>query len=182
MLYGSTPTYGPEEDWLRAALDALVASGVLEPLQPTTTTASYDVDSVLAFAGEAVKEHLQTRVDRPASRGVEEEEVLALDYASHVHAMAGVKAMFAPHRAGDTSTPATVPRPPPTSTSRSRSAKSAGTGGGGHGRLASYKFLGLRISPSPAAYAAASQRQQRWNGGPHRCSYERQDDPYGGLM
>ncbi|OAP55105.1 hypothetical protein AYL99_10805 [Fonsecaea erecta] len=195
LLY-RTPTYGPEEDWLLAALDMLVGSGILEPAQ------NFDAEGVLAFAGESAKEYL-LQVDQGLQR---EPEVLELDYASHMRNMEQVKAMFG-HRTQHVTppyTPSQTPSPPSVSptrgvaaadaerrrsstkslfhhhhSSKPRSSSSSLTSpSDGPGKA--HKFLGFRVSPSPTSYAP----RQRWASGEgmRRAFYERQDDPYGGLM
>jgi hypothetical protein len=170
-LFYRTPTYGPEEDWLRAALDILVASSILEP------AASFDADLILAFAGDSVKEYLSQ-----ISKGrTQERSVLELDYAKHVREMDSVRAMFT--REGQTSTtPQTNPRSAqPTRRSSSKPfslhTKSTGT----DVLIKTHRFLGFTVSPGPNAY---SSPRQRWNSGAgeKRAYFERQDDPYGGLM
>ncbi|OQV01117.1 hypothetical protein CLAIMM_06524 [Cladophialophora immunda] len=202
LLY-RTPTYGPEEDWLLAAIDMLVGAGILEP------SPNFDADAVLAFAGEAVKEYL-SQIER-GHQG--EQDVLELDYASHARSMEQVKAMFEQHRpqVTTTTTPPYTPSqtPSPTASSPTRSAAAAAPDAERRGSSTkssrfhhhhsaklkssssssttptdvlskSYRFLGLRISPSPTSYAP----RHRWASGEgtKRAYFERQDDPYGGLM
>ncbi|KIW94515.1 uncharacterized protein Z519_04491 [Cladophialophora bantiana CBS 173.52] len=184
LLY-RTPTYGPEEDWLLAALDMLVGAGILEPAQ------NFDVDSVLAFAGEAVKEYL-SQIEQGHQR---EREVLELNYASHVRSMEQVKTMFERHQQQTTPpyTPSQTPSPPAAAAVAASDAERRGSGTKSRHSskpkssksptdvlAKSYKFLGLRISPSPTSYAP----RHRWTSGEgtKRAYFERQDDPYGGLM
>ncbi|KIW72130.1 hypothetical protein PV04_00350 [Phialophora macrospora] len=178
LLY-HTPTYGPEEDWLRAALDMLVGSGILEP------AAAFDSDLVLAFVGESAKEYL-SQIERGQHS---EHEVLELDYAKHIREMESVRAMFsrdppaAATAAGHPNqgiTASVIPRQNSGKTSshhyfnlhhepKPSTAASVKT----------HKFLGFRVSPGPNA----SAQRQRWaSGGENRAYYERRDDPYGGLM
>jgi hypothetical protein len=174
LLY-RTPTYGPEEDWLRATLDMLVGGGILEP------AAAFDADLVLAFAGEAVKEYL-SEIERGQHS---EHEVLELDYAKHIREMDSVRAMFsrdppavAVGRPGQSITASARPLQIPAKTSSHHyfnliSKSSADP------PVKTHKFLGFRVSPGPNA----SGQRQRWaSGGEKRAYYERRDDPYGGLM
>ncbi|KIW82854.1 hypothetical protein Z517_02097 [Fonsecaea pedrosoi CBS 271.37] len=187
LLY-RTPTYGPEEDWLLAALHMLVGAGILEPSQ------NFDPEAILAFAGEAVKENL-SQIGHRYER--QQEEVLELDYASHVRSIEQVKAMFEHHHQQQ-ATPPYTPSPTPSPTSSSPVIRGAvvspaignverrGSSATSHFhhdhscKPKTHKFLGLRISPSPSSYAP----RHRWASGEgmKRAYYERQDDPYGGLM
>ncbi|KIX94046.1 uncharacterized protein Z520_10383 [Fonsecaea multimorphosa CBS 102226] len=190
LLY-RTPTYGPEDDWLLAALDMLVGAGILEPAQ------NFDSDGVLAFAGDAVKEYL-SQIEQGHQR---EQEVLELDYLSHVRSMEQVKAMFGQQRqqvATPPYTPSQSPSPPARSPVPEAERRGSGTKSLFHHHHSSkppksssstsptdvvykaHKFLGLRISPSPSSYAP----RHRWAAGEgmKRAYFERQDDPYGGLM
>lgn len=175
LLY-RTPTYGPEEDWFRAALDMLVVSGILEPAQ------SYDGDSVLAFAGEAVKECL-TQIEQGHQR---ESEVLELDYAKHIREMELVRAIFshshptAQQPAQTTTAPGARPRPRTNSSHHyfNFHHHSKPKTNANDVPIKTHKFLGFRVAPSPSAYSP----RQRWSGSGRRAYFERQDDPYGGLM
>lgn len=189
LLY-RTPTYGPDDDWLRAALDMLVGAGVLEP------ASSFEADAVLAFAGDAVKEYLS----QPETSGSGDDQshktgVLDLDYAAHIASMEEVKAMFAHHNLGASAppsppySPSGTPAPatgawtrsPSTVEPRRKSGSKASKSSGGAGVLAaSYKFLGLRISQSPMARRHAAGMNNNATRGTY--SWERQDDPYAGLM
>ena len=176
LLY-NTPTYGSEEDWLRAALDMLVGASILEP------RSSFDADLVLAFAGESVKQYL-ARVGYDTQA---ENQVLELDYAKHLREMASVRALFSRDPVASIPAPGQQGpyRPRPTRRSSSLShfnlrPKSNGT----TVSVKTHKFLGFTISPSPVA---SSSPRQIWNtsgvsGGEKRAYFQRQDDPYGGLM
>ncbi|KIX06561.1 uncharacterized protein Z518_04537 [Rhinocladiella mackenziei CBS 650.93] len=188
LLY-CTPTYGSEDDWLRAALDMLVSAGILEP-PATVTGASFDADAVLEFAGEAVKEYLassqphqqpQTETNTSQGRNANADgrsgQVLELDYASHLTRIAEVKAMFAHHTAQSLSPASTSTPTPAHAAAKSQERRSRTTGS--NALMSSYKFLGFRIAPSPSSYCAQqyrARRQQKYN------SFQRQDDPYSGLM
>ncbi|OCT54413.1 hypothetical protein CLCR_00903 [Cladophialophora carrionii] len=185
LLY-RTPTYGPEEDWLRAALDMLVGADILEP------AAAFDADLVLAFAGDAVKEYLG-QIEQGHHTG---HDVLELDYAKHVREMESVRAMFSRdpssavsaasgHTDRNITTSSRVAQqhtPSKTSShhyfnlhhdSKSRSKPPADSA------VKSHKFFGFRVSAAPNA----SAQRQRWaSGGEKRAYYERRDDPYSGLM
>ena len=168
LLY-RTPTYGSEEDWLRAALDMLVGAAIFEPM------ASFDADLVLAFAGQAVKEYLaQIEQGRQS-----EHEVLELDYARHLREMESVRAMFSrdPSVASATSRPQPVKALSHQNFNLHHGAKPKGSGADAF--VKTHKFLGFTISPSPGAY---SPRQKWADGGGKRAYFERHDDPYGGLM
>ena len=181
ILY-HTPTYGPEEDWLRAALDALVTLQILEP------ATSFDADLILAFAGESVKEYLAHIEHNQHS----EQKVLELDYAKHVHEMAAVRAMFTHSPAVTpprTTTPTTLrgnarPQVTRNASSRINYFNRKDRKNSTDVLIKTHKFLGFTISPSPSSVHSP---RQRWNaggvsGGEKRNYYERQDDPYGGLM
>ncbi|EXJ79344.1 hypothetical protein A1O3_08846 [Capronia epimyces CBS 606.96] len=110
VLY-CTPTYGPEDDWLRAALDTLLGSGLLEPstnINIGVPLESYDASRVHDFAREAAKEAIilsesqhrpQPRLDPQDYNDPDSElnPVLEMDYPAHLARIAGVKALFRPH-------------------------------------------------------------------------------------
>lgn len=170
LLY-RTPTYGSEEDWLRAALDMLVGSSILKP------SASFDADLLLAFAGQAVKDYLcQIEQGRHS-----EHEVLDLDYAKHLREMNAVRAMFSHDPPAVSTNGLTRPRPQPVKRSSHQYPVHYGskTKASADVQIKTHKFLGFTISPSPSAVSP----RQRWaSGGEKRAYFERHDDPYGGLM
>ena len=161
-LLQRTPTHGPEEDWLRAALDMLVGDGMLDPAQ------CYDADSVLAFTGEAVKEYLSLTDQEP----VHEREVLDLDYTRHVRAMEQVRQLLGHTRAISQTQ---------TRTSSTNSSQSKPRSHTTDVPVKTHKFLGFRLSPPPSAYTVR-QRSAYGGVGEKRSPWERQDDPYSGLM
>lgn len=167
LLY-RTPTYGPAEDWLRASLGMLAGSGVLEPAP------AYEADAVLAFAGQAVKEYLE--LTRHQGYSDSQPQVLDLDYAKHVRGMESVRAMFSHAPTGAANTSAGTQQP----TSATPKVQSRRSSLVPSFKEKKHKFFGFRISPSPSAYS------QRWavanTAGEKRAYFERQDDPYGGLM
>jgi len=155
----STPTYGPEDDWLLAALDELIAAGLLESTSSGSSpqvAVVFDADAIVQFCREAVKE-------RPSRAPSASNDVYEVDYAAHVAKNAEVKAMFSPPGAAVTSS---APSSRANSVHRGRPLS----------RLADKKFLGFRIAPSPGAFRPAPPAR------PARPYWERQDDPYGGLM
>ena len=192
LLYG-TPTYGSEDDWLRAALDMLAGDGVLESTPPNAT--SFDADGILDFAGEAIKEYLQSHAvenKQDLQEGKEEPEVLELDYAAHLAQNAAVKAMLAHHTAtpsqsqiefrlraqGLTRLPPGYQTTKTTTTLRSKNQNGvSGRDNATDAPSTGYKYLGLRISPSPN-----TRRYYKATNGRRVYSFERQDDPYSGLM
>ncbi|KAJ9605225.1 hypothetical protein H2200_010615 [Cladophialophora chaetospira] len=163
LLY-HTPTYGPGEDWLRAALDMLMRASILEQ------AASFDADQVLAFAGDATKEYL-AQIERGTQS---EHELLELDYATHIRRMESVRQMFSRDPVAPSQPAATRPRPQPSYFNIHHTSKPKTDV-----PLKTHKFLGFTISPGPSAYSHA-----RHSGGEKRARayFERQDDPYGGLM
>ncbi|EXJ96146.1 hypothetical protein A1O1_01272 [Capronia coronata CBS 617.96] len=115
LLY-DTPTYGPEDDWLRAVLDMLTGSGILDTNHITTTTTgttsttstssnnlavpswSYDTGRILDFACEAAREATAQHEDENPNLRSTTSPVLELDYAADMARTAGVKATFVqPH-------------------------------------------------------------------------------------
>lgn len=151
LLY-HTPTYGPADDWLRAALEELIYAHVLD---------DYDVDAVLNYARGAVT---AATADRGLNSDSSSGAVQELDYAAHMTRTAQVKDMFSQSRSA--------------STSPSRSARPASK----RAPSSSHKphtFLGFWVTPSPGSGQVRRQQQQR---DPQRYSWQRQDDPYGGLM
>ncbi|EXJ65259.1 hypothetical protein A1O7_01600 [Cladophialophora yegresii CBS 114405] len=179
LLY-RTPTYGPEEDWLRAALDMLVGAGILEP------AAAFDGDLVLAFASEAVKEYLGHMEQGQHTA----HNVLELDYAKHIREMESVRTMFSRDSAATSgnadrnitaSSGATQQHTPAETSSHTyfhlHHGSKTSSKPASDSASKKQKFFGFRVSPGPHA----SGQRQRWASG-DRAWYERRDDPYGGLM
>ncbi|KAI1613886.1 hypothetical protein EDD37DRAFT_480083 [Exophiala viscosa] len=140
LLY-ATPTYGPEDDWLRAALEELIFARILD-----SETISYDVDAILNYARGAAT--------NPAI-GVQE-----LDYAAHMTRTTQVKEMFSRGNA--------APKSP--SVSPSRNSRPANK------RVSSksHSFLGFWVTQGGSGQVKRHQEKRDY--------WQRQDDPYGGLM
>ncbi|KAK5045457.1 hypothetical protein LTR84_009321 [Exophiala bonariae] len=162
-----TPTYGSEDDWLRAAL-SLMHDILLEP--------GFDVDQFVEYATSAAKEYTMyeasseeqqnnegRQVQRPDME-TEDSTVLTLDYRAHMAQSASVKAML--NR--DPQQQLTPPESP-----RLQHVKQQQQQGQGQEQKKPRTWLGFRISMAPTVQ---SRRPSQ------RYSFERQDDPYGGLM
>ncbi|KAL2427177.1 hypothetical protein ABEF95_009795 [Exophiala dermatitidis] len=104
LLY-QTPTYGPEDDWLRAAVDMMLEAGMLE--NPSSNSSStnitvpvetYDAGRIIEFAREAAKEAVLSLQPgfNPEDAGILP-QVTELDYPAHLARIAGVKALFGQH-------------------------------------------------------------------------------------
>jgi hypothetical protein len=167
----NTPTYGPEDDWLRDALSAM-HDGLLEP--------GFDVDKFVEYASSAVKDyamyeassedededhHQQQQTRQAASK---ENPVLTLDYASHIARNAQVKAMLnqqSPQQQQQNQSLLTPPQSPKIPHVNQQLPQQQ--------QKKPRTWLGFRISASPGTGGRRA---------PERHSFERQDDPYGGLM
>jgi hypothetical protein len=165
LLANDTPTYGPEDDWLRVALEELVYGNVL--VEPTPQVV-FEADAMVAVARDAL--------DRAAFA---DHHLCECDYAAHLLANAQVKAMLSPPP-GSSSSPA-----PSISSGRSGSVHSqrpTRKAGGRTGKKA--RFFGFWITPSPSS--SGSNKGGGWaaSSGGHTPYYSigRQDNPYGGLM
>jgi len=186
----NTPTYGPETDWLRAAL-CMLHDGLLEP--------GFDVDKFFEYINSADKEYAlyEASSDGDAERDDDGGEqppphlhaatrkdppVITLDYTAHIARMAQVKAMLnqqpsdsrprapltppqSPEIPSSSTSQPPPPPPPPPPQQQPQQQKKQRT------------WLGFRISHSPS-----SLRSGRGIPGRRRHSFERRDDPYGGLM
>lgn len=160
----NTPTYGPEDDWLRAALSAM-HDGFLEP--------GFDVDKFVEYAISAARDYAmyegasEDQATRPAERtNVDDNTVLTLDYAAHISQNASVKAML--DRSPQSQSPPQQLTPP-------ESPKLAQAQPQLQQQKKPRSWFGFRIS---TAHTAPPRRHTDR----HRYSFERQDDPYGGLM
>lgn len=157
----NTPTYGPEDDWLRAAL-SMMHDVLLEP--------GFDVDMFVEYATSAAKEYTMYEAswteDRhegqqnQRDRNTENTAVLTLDYTAHIAQNASVKAMLN-REPQQQLTPPESPKLAHAKQQPQYQQKKPRT------------WLGFRISTSPSVQ---SRRPTQ------RYSFERQDDPYGGLM
>jgi len=152
LLYG-TPTYGPEDDWLHAALEEIIYSGMLESSRPPILNV-LDADAILHFAQEVAKQSL--------SEGAEH-QVHEFDYEAHLQRNAALRAMF-----GHATPSPSGSRPTSVRHSSHKSSSKDGT----------HRFLGFRISPSPS-YLQPHRQDQCVS---ERRYYGRRDDPYAGLM
>ncbi|EHY52122.1 hypothetical protein HRR83_003313 [Exophiala dermatitidis] len=101
LLY-QTPTYGPEDDWLRAAVETTLEAGMLE--NPSSNSSStnitvpvetYDAGRIVEFAREAAKEAVLSL--QSGSNQEDAAQVTELDYPAHLARIAGVKALFGQH-------------------------------------------------------------------------------------
>ena len=140
LLYG-TPTYGPEDDWLHAALEELIYAKSLD-----SETIVYDIDAILNYARGAAT--------NPAL-GVQE-----LDYAAHMTRTAQVKEMFSRGNVASKSpsvSPSRVSRP----ANKRFSSKS-------------HSFLGFWVTQGSTGQVRRHHEKREY--------WQRQDDPYGGLM
>jgi len=158
LMYG-TPTYGPADDWLHAALEEVIYSGMLEAARPPIVNV-LDADAILHFAQEVARPVLS---EAPADH--HHPQVHEFDYEAHLARNAELRAMFGhatPSPSG--SRPGSV---------RHSSHKSAGSSKDG-----THRFWGFRISPSPGSLQP--DRQDHWVA--ERRVYGRRDDPYAGLM
>ncbi|KAK4945280.1 hypothetical protein LTR10_015439 [Elasticomyces elasticus] len=138
LFYG-TPTYGPEDDWLRAALEELIYARILD-----SETSSYDVDGILNYA-----------------RGAATNPSLGFDYAAHMTRTAQVKEMFSrgqPASKSPSVSPSRISRPV---NKRASSGKS-------------HSFLGFWVTQGGSGQVRHHQEKRDY--------WQRQDDPYGGLM
>jgi len=157
-----TPTYGSEDDWLRAAL-SLMHDILLEP--------GFDVDQFVEYATSAAKEYTmyeasseeQNDEDRrvqQSDRETEDSTVLILDYTAHIAQNSSVKALLN-REPQQQLTPPESPKLQDVKQQQQQGQKKPRT------------WLGFRISTSPTAQSRRTAK---------RYSFERQDDPYGGLM
>ncbi|KIW12335.1 hypothetical protein PV08_09612 [Exophiala spinifera] len=166
VLY-QTPTYGPEDDWLRAALENMISSRILGSDTPTHV---YSAPSILDFIheclatnGAAVSTGTERNPDSDSSRNM-----IDSDYTQHLARLAQAKAMF--------NHSATPPRTSSITRSASslRDAKSATADTAGKSKK---RFLGFWLTHGSGG---EHHHQRRCAYNPH--PWQRQDDPYGGLM
>lgn len=170
----ATPTYGPEDDWLHAALEELVWSRTLES---SSTTHAFHADAILQFAQEVARPILSESNLTPTDtlNSSVDQTVHEFDYAAQLTRNAEVKAMFG-HSPSSSIKSSTSSAFGPRNSGAQRPLSGKNTANDG-----SYRFLGFRISPSPNSLHYPSQGQNQW-GGRRPYSFERQDDPYAGLM
>ncbi len=152
ILY-QTPTYGPSDDWLRAALEQLISADILE-----SDADIYKASSILDFIHASTAQHAQ---DLSSSSG----RVVDFDYSAQLSRTAQVKAMFNQPR-----TSSRTPSPSVSSTIKDEKAKDKDK--------AKKRFLGFWLTHGSGGHDHHPQRRCAYQ--PH--PWQRQDDPYGGLM
>lgn len=154
ILY-QTPTYGPSDDWLRAALEQLISADILE-----SDTHMYKASSILDFIHTSTAQHAQDL----SSSG----RVVDLDYTAQLSRTAQVKAMFNQPR----TTSSRTPSPSVSCTIKDENAKDKAKD------KAKKRFLGFWLTHGSGGHDHHPQRRCAYQ--PH--PWQRQDDPYGGLM
>ncbi|KAL6250734.1 hypothetical protein RBB50_003037 [Rhinocladiella similis] len=165
ILY-QTPTYGPEDDWLRAALEHMICSRILGSDTPTHI---YSAPSILDFIHDCLSSNSPALSAVGASSDSDSSNIIQSDYTLHLVRLAQAKAMFnhsaTPSRTSSTTGSAISLHDEKSASSRTASSKSK------------KHFLGFWLTHGSSGQHL-HRRQCAYN--PH--PWQRQDDPYGGLM
>jgi hypothetical protein len=160
ILY-QTPTYGPPDDWLRAALEQLISANILES-SDASAHIDYKASSVLDFIHASLPIHAQ---NFSLSSSSSDRVVVNLDYPAQLSRTAQVKAMFNQPRTTSPRTPSIA-----SSTTNIKDEKAKDK--------AKKRFLGFWLTHRSGGHDHHPQRRCAYQ--PH--PWQRQDDPYGGLM
>ncbi|KAK5376061.1 hypothetical protein LTR20_000474 [Exophiala xenobiotica] len=162
ILY-QTPTYGPPDDWLRAALEQLISANILES-PDASAHIDYKASSILDFIHASLPIPAQ---DLSLSSSSPDHVVVDLDYPAQLSRTAQVKAMFNQPHTTSSRTPSIA-----SSTTNIKDEKATAKD------KAKKRFLGFWLTHGSGGHEHHPQRRCAYQ--PH--PWQRQDDPYGGLM
>lgn len=171
ILY-QTPTYGPEDDWLRAALENLICSRILGSDTPQHI---YSAPSILDFIHDCLSSNSAALSTVGADPDDSDSDIIDSDYTVHLVRLAQAKAMFNHSATPSRTSSMTGGSAMSLQEEKSASARTAGSGGGKSKR----HFLGFWLTQGSNGQKFHHQRTQ-YAYDPH--PWQRQDDPYGGLM